>query len=88
MLYADLAVNLKFCACPTMSSRDVLDVLLLLVSLAGLLLFYRSRKSQFPPGPRAMPFIGNALDFSPSSAWVTFTKWKKTYGTLASVTAV
>jgi hypothetical protein len=34
-----------------------------------------------PPGPRGLPFIGNALDLPPSQSWLTYAKWSKQYGT-------
>ena len=41
-----------------------------------------TRRRLLPPGPRRLPFVGNAFDFPSSSIWETFTRWKETYGKL------
>ncbi|TFK74293.1 cytochrome P450 [Pluteus cervinus] len=57
----------------------------LTVLLVGFLLVYailvrRERKSAPKhPGPRGLPFIGNALQLPKSKGWLTFTKWTKIY---------
>lgn len=33
-----------------------------------------------PPGPKGIPFIGSALETNRSEPWLTFGKWKETYG--------
>ncbi|EMD39043.1 hypothetical protein CERSUDRAFT_72278 [Gelatoporia subvermispora B] len=33
-----------------------------------------------PPGPKPLPFIGNALDIPALYAWRTYAKWAETYG--------
>ncbi|KAE9403373.1 cytochrome P450 [Gymnopus androsaceus JB14] len=38
------------------------------------------RFSQLPPGPRQVAFIGNVLELSVRSPWVTFSAWAKAYG--------
>ena len=44
--------------------------------------FWRSktRKLNYPPGPKPLPFLGNALDVPQSSSWYKFTEWQKLYG--------
>ncbi|KAG2754014.1 cytochrome P450 [Suillus brevipes Sb2] len=33
-----------------------------------------------PPGPRLLPFVGNALDIDVSRPWLTYTHWKEKHG--------
>ncbi|KAG1735609.1 cytochrome P450 [Suillus paluster] len=33
-----------------------------------------------PPGPRLLPFVGNALDIDIARPWLTYAKWAKQYG--------
>ncbi|KAF5368850.1 hypothetical protein D9758_002855 [Tetrapyrgos nigripes] len=52
----------------------------------GWMLSSKRRDVRFPPGPRRIPIFGNLfqllfeVDFSQS--WLTFSKWKQTYGPL------
>ncbi|KIK55877.1 hypothetical protein GYMLUDRAFT_174981 [Collybiopsis luxurians FD-317 M1] len=41
-----------------------------------------------PPGPRALPIIGNILDLPRSQPWITFKKWSDTYGGIVHVNAI
>lgn len=34
----------------------------------------------YPPGPRRLPIIGNALDIDLKAPHVAYTEWGKTYG--------
>lgn len=33
-----------------------------------------------PPGPRLLPFVGNAFDMDVSRPWLTYQNWKEKYG--------
>ncbi|KAK0460211.1 cytochrome P450, partial [Desarmillaria tabescens] len=41
-----------------------------------------------PPGPRGLPFIGNALDMPTDKPWLTFARWRETYGDICSATVL
>ncbi|KAF9647048.1 cytochrome P450 [Thelephora ganbajun] len=45
------------------------------------------QKSQLPlpPGPKALPIIGNLLDVPPTNAWKTFSEWSVKWGDLMSI---
>ncbi|KAG7442296.1 cytochrome P450 [Guyanagaster necrorhizus] len=45
-------------------------------------------KGRRPPGPRGLPFIGNALDMPTGKPWLTFARWGATYGAVCSATAL
>lgn len=38
------------------------------------------KRSDLPPGPRLLPFVGNAFDIDVSRPWLTYANWKETYG--------
>lgn len=41
----------------------------------------------YPPGPRALPFIGSVLHFASNKLHVNFSEWRKTYGDVVGLKA-
>ncbi|KZT41728.1 cytochrome P450 [Sistotremastrum suecicum HHB10207 ss-3] len=56
-----------------------LAVLVLLFVIKGKLTA-RAKLLPFPPGPAGVPIIGNLLDIPSENQYLTFSKWKATYG--------
>ncbi|KAJ3530202.1 hypothetical protein NM688_g7744 [Phlebia brevispora] len=57
----------------------------LLGVIAGCLLatrFFRRRRMNLPPGPGGLSIIYSLLHHFTMDVWLTFTEWKKTYGSL------
>jgi hypothetical protein len=48
--------------------------------LVLLLVIKQSGRTPFPPGPRPLPFVGNAFDMDISKPWLTYANWKERYG--------
>ena len=44
-----------------------------------------SKGLPYPPGPKAFPLLGNALDMPKSYYWLTFADWAKQYGDITHV---
>jgi hypothetical protein len=42
------------------------------------------RTPNYPPGPKPLPMLGNALDMPDNEQWITFAKWGAQYGTSSS----
>ncbi|KAJ7251135.1 cytochrome P450 [Mycena haematopus] len=61
----------------------------LVLSFALLPVLYRKLTSKnvtpFPPGPKGLPILGNALEMPTSHPWITFSLWGKTYGSCGLV---
>ena len=70
-------------AMPVISLLSILDILVLVSSLAAFLAIrgYQRRQSlQYPPGPQPLPLIGNLLDIPKEFSWLTYTELSKKYG--------
>ncbi|KAJ6482515.1 cytochrome P450 [Mycena sanguinolenta] len=64
----------------------------LALSIVLLPVLYRKFTSKnpapFPPGPKGLPILGNALDMPTSHPWVTFSQWGEKYGGLVYLNAL
>ncbi|KAI5988513.1 cytochrome P450 [Pisolithus albus] len=51
-------------------------------AIVGLLVLTSRAKPKlpYPPGPKGLPFIGNAFDIDPQGPQPTYAQWSKTYG--------
>lgn len=61
-----------------------LPILLLFTTVVALLSLKWARPSRrrLPPGPRALPLIGNMLQMPIVKPWETYNEWSKKYGAL------
>jgi hypothetical protein len=63
---------------------DVIVIAIGAVSLVALLFVWKSKTKSpslpLPPGPRQIPFLGNALDIDTDKPHVTYTQWGHQYG--------
>nr|BAL05171.1 cytochrome P450 [Phanerodontia chrysosporium] len=51
------------------------------IVVGALVLFFRLRKKpRFPPGPKGLPIVGNALDLPKAREWLTYAKWSRECG--------
>lgn len=59
------------------------------LALAGAIIILRfltkGPPAPLPPGPRALPIIGNLLDMPKDHEWVKFSEWAKQYGDLVDL---
>lgn len=60
----------------------LLDGLLALVGLIILKHMFvgRRRAQPLPPGPKALPLLGNMLDMPTEKEWLTFAQWGDRWG--------
>ncbi|KIK54565.1 hypothetical protein GYMLUDRAFT_232002 [Collybiopsis luxurians FD-317 M1] len=65
---------------------------LLIFAVAGLALLFllkkRAQRLPLPPGPRGLPFIGNALSIPAERSWLTYHEWSKIFGDVVYVSAL
>jgi hypothetical protein len=59
----------------------------LFCAVASLIVVVSSAQpSKYAPGPRALPLLGNFMDFDIKNyPWLTFTKWRESYGAVFSL---
>jgi hypothetical protein len=70
-------------AMPVISQSPILEILVLLSSLAAFLAirdYQRRQGLPYPPGPRPLPLIGNIFDIPREYSWLTYTQLSKKYG--------
>jgi len=68
---------------PVISLTLILDILVLVSSLAAFLAirdYQRRQGLPYPPGPRPLPLIGNLIDIPREFFWLTYTQLSKKYG--------
>jgi hypothetical protein len=68
---------------PVVSLTSILDILVLISSLAAFLAirdYQRRRGLPYPPGPRPLPLIGNLFDIPKEFSWLSYTQLSKKYG--------
>jgi hypothetical protein len=56
---------------------------ILACSVSFVLFLVRPRRDKKLPGPRGIPFLGNALQIPKVQPWVQFDKWTEQYGALS-----
>jgi len=66
----------------TFSSRARAWVLVMSFCVIVLLRIFRRRRHAlpYPPGPKGLPIIGNALDMPSKNPYLTYWQWGKKYG--------
>jgi len=68
---------------PAGSLVSIIDILVLVSSIAAFLIVRDYQKRQrlpYPPGPRPLPLIGNLFDVPKEFSWLTYTRLSKKYG--------
>ncbi|KAH7099912.1 cytochrome P450 [Auriculariales sp. MPI-PUGE-AT-0066] len=53
--------------------------------LLGRWITSRRARSEFPPGPRGLPVIGNLFDMPNAKEWLVYAEWAKKYGDIVGV---
>lgn len=71
----------------TMTFFLVLDVFLAAVSVYLVQkIISRPSVAPYPPGPKGLPFLGNALDMPTSEEWKTYAQWGNRWGNMFPLT--
>ena len=76
---------------PVVSLTSVIDIFVLITSLAAFLAirdYQRRRGLPYPPGPRPLPLIGNLFDIPKEFSWLSYTQLSKKYGMVYEYFAV
>ena len=56
-----------------------LGIAVLLIVLSSLILRSNRRKLPLPPGPKALPIVGNVFDVPHIKPWIVYGEWAKKY---------
>ncbi|KDQ22337.1 hypothetical protein PLEOSDRAFT_1050613 [Pleurotus ostreatus PC15] len=65
--------------------RTSIFVALASLSIVAVRLIKKPHRLPFPPGPRPLPLIANALDFPLARPWETYTRWGQQYGDITHI---
>ncbi|KAG9218210.1 hypothetical protein CCMSSC00406_0005891 [Pleurotus cornucopiae] len=65
--------------------RTSIFVALASLTIVAVRLIKKPRRLPFPPGPRPLPLIANALDFPLARPWETYTRWGQQYGDITHI---
>ncbi|GJE96494.1 cytochrome P450 [Phanerochaete sordida] len=64
----------------TMSTGEVLAVLLIVFTVSSVAFARRRSQHRYPPGPKGLPIIGNVFDVPTRNGWLVFSEWSRRYG--------
>ncbi|KJA22148.1 hypothetical protein HYPSUDRAFT_139604 [Hypholoma sublateritium FD-334 SS-4] len=67
------------------ATPGVVEVVLLLLLLGAYRAFVSPRRAKFPPGPPALPILGNVLQIPSDSQEEVFTEWGRKYGDIVYI---
>ena len=63
----------------------MLGTLLVFVCTVAVVWYWRRHRYKLPPGPWALPILGNALQFKPKSMHLQLQQWAEQYGSMYTI---